>query len=260
MAMTLELVKSKSAARLQGLLPVVRTATERLIERSFALGIPIVITQGLRTIAEQNELYAQGRTKPGQRVTNAKGGYSYHNFGVAVDFALLLPDGRSVSWDTKRDGNADHEADWMQVVSIAKQLGFEWGGDWKTFTDLPHLQVVFSLSTAQYRAGKRPTQVQLNEALAKINKLEDEPMTTEEKEAFKELQNTVQKQADRIKTLETAAKQLKVPEWAEQACINAKAKGVLDTANDGSYDFYRMVTLLDRVGIFNTKLGTATTS
>ncbi|WP_390904923.1 M15 family metallopeptidase [Paenibacillus polymyxa] len=69
MTITLELVKSKSATRLQGLLPVVRTATERLIERSFALGIPIVITQGLRTIAEQNELYAQGRTKPGPAIT-----------------------------------------------------------------------------------------------------------------------------------------------------------------------------------------------
>ncbi|MGG4188043.1 M15 family metallopeptidase [Paenibacillus peoriae] len=109
-------------------------------------------------MAEQNELYAQGRTKPGPKVTNAKGGTSYHNFGVAVDFALLLPDGRSVSWDTKLDGNADRKAGWIQVVDIAKDLGFEWGGDWKTFTDLPHFQMVFGLSTAQYRAGKRHTQ------------------------------------------------------------------------------------------------------
>ncbi|MGG1644309.1 M15 family metallopeptidase [Paenibacillus sp. NRS-1782] len=170
MAITLELVKSKSAARLQGLLPVVCTATERLIERSFSLGIPIVITQGLRTIAEQNELYAQGRTKSGPKVTNAKGGTSYHNFGVAVDFALLLPDGRSVSWDTKRDGNADHKADWMQVVAIAKDLGFEWGGDFKSIVDMPHFQMVFGLSTAQYRAGKRPTQAQIDSVLSKIGK------------------------------------------------------------------------------------------
>jgi len=170
MTMTIEYVKSKSAARLQGLLPVVRTAIERLIERSFSLGIPIVIVQGLRTIQEQDELYAQGRTKPGQKVTNAKGGYSFHNFGVAVDFALLLPDGRSVSWDTKRDGNGDNKADWMQVVAVAKELGFEWGGDWRTFTDLPHLQMVFGLSTAQYRAGNRPTQSQIEAALKTINK------------------------------------------------------------------------------------------
>lgn len=141
----------------------------------------------------------------------------------------------------------------MQVVAIAKDLGFEWGGDWRSFKDMPHLQMVFGITTAQFRAGKRPTQAQLDAALMKINKTEDEEMTAEEKAAFKELQVIVQKQDDRIKTLETAAKQPKVPEWAEQACINAKAKGVLDTANDGSYDFYRMVTLLDRVGIFNTK-------
>lgn len=172
---------------------------------------------------------------------------------MAVDFALLLPDGQFVSWDTKRDGNADHRSDWMQVVAIAKDLGFEWGGDWRSFKDMPHLQMVFGITTAQFRAGKRPTQAQLDAALMKINKTEDEEMTAEEKAAFKELQVIVQKQDDRIKTLETAAKQPKVPEWAEQACINAKAKGVLDTANDGSYDFYRIVTLLERVGIFNTK-------
>ncbi|MGR6764442.1 M15 family metallopeptidase [Paenibacillus sp. T2-29] len=253
MLVELEYVKSKSLSRLQGLFPIVRTATERLIERSFSLGIPIVITQGLRTIAEQNALYAQGRTKPGLKVTNAKGGTSYHNFGVAVDFALLLPDGRSVSWDTKRDGNTDRKADWLQVVAIAKELGFEWGGDFKSIADMPHFQMTFGLSTAQYRAGKLPTQVQVVAALKIINKTEDEEMTVEEKTAFKELQKTVQAQADRIKVLESVAKQPKVPVWAEQACINAKAARVLDTANDGSYDFYRLITLLDRAGIFNVK-------
>ncbi|MGN7308723.1 M15 family metallopeptidase, partial [Bacillus subtilis] len=78
MTLTLDYVMSKSAAKLTGLLPVVRTATERLIQRSFAIGIPIVITQGLRTVAEQDALYAQGRSKPGKVVTNARGGYSYH--------------------------------------------------------------------------------------------------------------------------------------------------------------------------------------
>ncbi|MDP4095486.1 M15 family metallopeptidase [Paenibacillus sp. P96] len=176
MTLTLEYVMSKSAKKLEGLLPVVRTATERLIQRSFATGIPIVITQGLRTVAEQNELYAQGRSKPGQVVTNASGGYSFHNFGVAVDFALLLPDGRSVSWDTSRDGNADRKADWMQVVSIGKALGFEWGGDWTSFRDLPHFQMTFGLSTAQYRAGKRPSQAQIRTVMKRIGEGVEERM------------------------------------------------------------------------------------
>jgi peptidoglycan L-alanyl-D-glutamate endopeptidase CwlK len=243
--LTLEQLQKKSEKCLAGLHPVIRLATERLIELSYESGIPIVIVQGLRTIAEQNELYAQGRTKPGPKVTNAKGGTSYHNFGVAIDFALLSKDGKQILWTVN--------ADWMKVADLAKVLGFEWGGDFKTIVDNPHFQMTFGLSTAQYRAGKRPSQARLNAAMAKINKTEDEPMTKEEKAAFKELQETVQAQAERIKLLEAAAKLPKVPVWAEQACVNAKAAGVLDTANDGSYDFYRLVTILDRAGVFNVK-------
>jgi peptidoglycan L-alanyl-D-glutamate endopeptidase CwlK len=169
MALTIEQVRAKSAAKLGGLIPCVKAAAEALIDRSYAAGVPIVITQGLRTIAEQDDLYAQGRTKPGAIVTNARGGYSNHNFGVAVDFALLTNDGRSVSWDTRLDGDRDGIADWNEVVAIAKTLGFAWGGDWKTFLDLPHFEMTFGLSTADYRAGKRPTQAQADAVLALIN-------------------------------------------------------------------------------------------
>ncbi|MNB74610.1 Peptidoglycan L-alanyl-D-glutamate endopeptidase CwlK precursor [compost metagenome] len=147
--------------------PVIQSAATALIEFAYAHGVPIVITQGLRTIAEQDGLYAQGRTKPGQIVTNAKGGYSYHNFDVAIDFALLLPDG-SVSWDIRRDGDGDGIADWSEVVADANRIGWEWGGDWTSFKDLPHFQMDFGLSTSDYRAGKRPTQVQLNAVTEKI--------------------------------------------------------------------------------------------
>ncbi|MGM1023030.1 MAG: M15 family metallopeptidase [Bacillota bacterium] len=251
MQLTLEQLRKKSEKRLSGLHPVFKLVLDKLVERCHARGVWVLITQGSRTYVEQDALYAQGRTKPGQVVTKARGGYSNHNFGFAADFALLLRDGRTVSWDTLRDDDKDSLPDWSEVVEEAKGLGLEWGGDWRSFKDMPHLQMVFGLSTADFRAGKRPSKAQLIEALAKINRTEDdEPMTAEEKAAFKELQNTVQKQADRIKTLETAAKQPKVPAWAEQACINAKGVGVLDTANDGSYDFYRLVTILDRAGVF----------
>ncbi len=161
MGLTLEQVKAKSAARLEGLQPVIKAAAEALIERSYARGVQIIITQGLRTIAEQDALYAQGRTKPGSIVTNARGGYSNHNFGWAIDFALLLPDGRTVSWDTLRDDDKDSLPDWSEVVEEAKKLGFEWGGDWRTFKDLPHLQMVFGLTTTQLRIGRQPTSAQI---------------------------------------------------------------------------------------------------
>ncbi|CAH1194590.1 hypothetical protein PAECIP111892_01752 [Paenibacillus auburnensis] len=168
MTLTIEQVRAKSAAKLAGLIPCVKAAAEALIDRSYAAGIPIVITQGLRTIAEQNALYAQGRTAPGNVVTHARGGYSNHNFGVAIDFALLTNDGRSVSWDTKIDADRDGMADWNEVIAIAKALGFTWGGDFKSIYDAPHFEMTFGLSTAEYRAGKCPTQAQTDAILALI--------------------------------------------------------------------------------------------
>jgi len=71
--------------------PKIRQEVMDLIDKSEAKmpGVAVRIVQGLRTIEEQNSLYAQGRTKPGKIVTNAKGGQSYHNYGMAIDFALL---------------------------------------------------------------------------------------------------------------------------------------------------------------------------
>jgi peptidoglycan L-alanyl-D-glutamate endopeptidase CwlK len=97
----------------------------------------------LRTFAEQNELFAQGRTKPGVVVTRAKGGQSWHNYGLAVDIVLLV--GGKASWDIKTDFDKDGRSDWMEVVDIFKRYGWEWGGDWKFF-DAPHFQKTFGMS------------------------------------------------------------------------------------------------------------------
>lgn len=108
------------------------------------------ITQGLRTIAEQDEMYAQGRTKPGKVITNAKGGSSYHNYGLAVDFCLII-DGKEVSWSLTADFDGDKKADWLEVVSIFKAHGWGWGGDFKSFKDYPHFQKTFGLTVTQLK-------------------------------------------------------------------------------------------------------------
>jgi peptidoglycan L-alanyl-D-glutamate endopeptidase CwlK len=179
MALILEQVKAKSVKNLLGLNPVVLAAATTLIERCYARGVNILITQGLRTIAEQDALYAQGRTKPGAIVTNARGGYSYHNFGLAVDFALLLPSGSSVSWDMCRDGNNNQIADWQEVAKEAKALGFEWGGDWTSFKDYPHFQMTFGLKLTQLRAGGKPSISAVEAAYKIINRKVEEELKSE---------------------------------------------------------------------------------
>ncbi|HEY4431876.1 MAG TPA: M15 family metallopeptidase [Paenibacillus sp.] len=177
--LTLSQIRNKSALRLTNLHPVVRSAATALIEHCYKLNIPILITQGLRTIAEQDALYAQGRTKPGAIVTNARGGYSYHNFGLAVDFALLLPNGSSVSWDMRLDRNNNQIADWQEVVKEAKALGFEWGGDWTSFKDYPHFQMAFGLTLTQLRAGGKPSTSAVEAAYKIINRKAEEELKSE---------------------------------------------------------------------------------
>lgn len=120
---------------------IVSTLTGRAICR---------FTRTLSSYAEQDEIFAQGRTKPGKIVTKARGGQSYHNFALAADICLLLDrdgDGKfnEASWDTDHDFDGDGEADWQEVVAIFKRYGWEWGGDWH-FKDTPHFQKTFGVS------------------------------------------------------------------------------------------------------------------
>ncbi len=123
----------------------------------------------LRTIEEQDALYAQGRTKlfdaNGKRlgiVTNAKGGQSIHNYGLALDIVLLVDvDGNgtfeSASWDLKKDFDSDTKSDWMEVVNILKNNGWTWGGDWVKFKDAPHFEKPFghTWKTLQEKLNKK---------------------------------------------------------------------------------------------------------
>lgn len=276
--LTLDQVRSKSSTRLIGLHPVVMAAATVLIERCYARGVHILITQGLRTIAEQDALYAQGRTKPGSIVTNAKGGYSYHNYGLAVDFALLLTNGSSVSWDMCRDGNNNQVADWQEVVKEAKALGFEWGGDWTSFKDYPHFQMVFGLTLIQLRAGAKPSEIAMAKATATIDRLkegagEDMSKIAELEEQVKELTKVVTglinskdvlkeqslKQAVEIKEMSAILLELTnttPPVWSQEAlqafaCTPSVLNGkpVIDTPEAATYSEARLITILYRLGL-----------
>jgi hypothetical protein len=128
--------------------PIVYRQAKLLLDQCSVEGIKIIITQGLRTMAEQAALYNQGRTTPGNIVTNAKAGYSNHNYGLAFDFALIDANGKAY-WNEK-------DPKWVRVVQIAKGLGFDWGGDWASFKDYPHFEMTFGLSINDLLSGKKP--------------------------------------------------------------------------------------------------------
>ena len=131
--------------RISKLHPSVRDEVTKIIEEintKFLTGrAKVRIAQGLRTFAEQDALYAQGRTKPGKKVTNAKGGQSVHNYGFAVDIVLII-DGKEASWDTKKDWDGDKVADWDECVKVFAKYGRSWGGNWTSFKDMPHFDKI----------------------------------------------------------------------------------------------------------------------
>lgn len=113
--------------------PKLQKLITKHIKACEAQGLKIGIGECLRTTAEQDALYAQGRTKPGNKVTNAPG-YSYssmHQWGCAYD--IYRNDGKN-AFDNS-DGFFD------KVGQIGKKLGLEWGGDWKSPVDKPHFQL-----------------------------------------------------------------------------------------------------------------------
>jgi peptidoglycan LD-endopeptidase CwlK len=105
-----------------------------------AAGVAAKIISGTRTYQEQAALFALGRTRPGNIVTNASAGRSNHNFGIAWDVGLFKG------------------ADYLQqsplydvVGALGRDLGLEWGGDWSSFVDKPHFQLKTGQTLAQVR-------------------------------------------------------------------------------------------------------------
>jgi peptidoglycan LD-endopeptidase CwlK len=123
-------VDARSETVIATLLPEVQPYARALVTKAAANGITIKVISGLRTYDEQNELYAQGRTKPGRIVTNARGGYSNHNFGIAFDIGVF-----------EGSNYLDDSPKYKAVGVLGTDMGLEWGGNWKTIQDEPHFQL-----------------------------------------------------------------------------------------------------------------------
>lgn len=113
--------------------PRLQTLAKKLKTECAKQGLKIEFSECLRTVAEQDALYAKGRTAPGSIVTNAKGSSysSMHQWGVAIDF--YRNDGKGAYYD--------NDGFFKKVGAIGKKLGLEWGGDFKSIKDNPHFQL-----------------------------------------------------------------------------------------------------------------------
>ncbi|AEV33905.1 putative peptidoglycan-binding domain-containing protein [Owenweeksia hongkongensis DSM 17368] len=133
--------------RIKTIHPQLRTELLEIYNEILERGVGVRFTSVLRSFKEQDAIYAQGRWgNPGSIVSHARGGQSYHNYGLAVDFCLLKTNGQ-VSWNRSDDLDRDGQSDWMEIASAFKMYGWEWGGDWNSFKDYPHVQKTFGYKT-----------------------------------------------------------------------------------------------------------------
>lgn len=130
---------------LSDLHPKVMQMCMEFIKRCKEAGIDILITSTYRDNESQNALYAQGRTLAGKKVTNAKGGQSFHNYKCAFDFCPLK-NGKPAWEDTKL---------FTRCGEIGEAIGLEWAGRWKGFVELAHFQYTGGLTLADLQAGKK---------------------------------------------------------------------------------------------------------
>ena len=148
------------STKLEDLTPATQVSAARALASLKASGVPYVVTYTLRTYAEQAALYAQGREQveivnalrstaglrpitegennivtncDGKRISEGGKGRSPHQLGIALDVVPMVRGGPA--WPTADDPR------WKEIASAFKAQGFEWGGDWTDFPDLPHYQL-----------------------------------------------------------------------------------------------------------------------
>lgn len=123
--------------RLAGVHPVLVARVEQILDAMTVLGHPMFVCEGVRTLARQRELYAQGRTAPGPIVTNADGtrleqcthSPQADGYGHAVDLAFM----GDAPWAPTHP--------WTLLGAMARALGVVWGGDFKSIKgDLGHVE------------------------------------------------------------------------------------------------------------------------
>ena len=189
----------------------VRENCEIFLELCKSAGLKVLVTQTLRDNEYQASLYALGRTKPGKIVTNLKIP-TFHGVGLAFDICKNV-----------RGHEYDDLAFFKKCGQIGKQVGFSWGGDWKSFKDRPHFQwdAHGKYTGAMIRAGKLPPEMEEYMDQATFNKMMDEYLA-------------------QLRTKPASA-------WAKADWDKAKADKITDgTAPQGLITRQEVVTMIER--------------
>lgn len=134
-------VDPRSERHLYTVHPNLQIIARTMINRSKSGKYDLKIISGTRSYKEQDDLYSMGRTTEGSIITNAKGGQSNHNFGLAFDIGLFDDRGRYLT----------NEGPYIEVREYSKDMDIEWGGDWKSFKDFPHYQLKTGKSISSIR-------------------------------------------------------------------------------------------------------------
>ena len=217
--------------------PQLQEKAQKLIVECKKQGLIVKLGECFRSAAEQDALYAQGRTKPGSIVTYAKGtSYSsMHQWGIAFD--IIRNDGKGAYYDF--DG-------WFSKVGkIGKALGLEWGGDWINPVDKPHFQL------KQWDS----TPAKLKQLYGNVDNFkktwEVDDMTEEKvKEIATQIANDmIYKYSDKVYN-----KVEEVPEWGKATVKKLINKGLLKGNEKGfdlSYTLLRLLVVNDRAGLYD---------
>lgn len=134
----------ESFSNVASLHPELENKKEEFLKKCEEMGIKVKVTATVRTVEEQNKLFAQGRTAGGRVVTNAEGSNygSNHQWGIAFDVCVKEYKDKSGKWVVCESDEEKYDDNKLKKVGeIGKSVGLEWGGDWIEFTDTPHFQL-----------------------------------------------------------------------------------------------------------------------
>ena len=196
--------------------PELQQKAEKLVSACKGQGLLIGIGECYRTVAEQDALYAKGRTEPGSIVTNAKGSSysSHHQWGTAFD--IYRNDGEGAYNDS--DGF------FSKVGAIGVKIGLEWGGNWTSPVDKPHFQLPYWGSTTAM--------------LKNLYGTPEEFKKTWEAEEMEKVYNWT----------------VEVPDWARPTVQKLLDKGYLKGNEKGelelTYSMLKMFVVNDRAGLY----------